>query len=440
MFTRSLCLFVVLLTAVVPACGDARNPTAVDPALSRRTLALAPAPGASAVDRDLDAARGQAQGAGATAASWVRLAQAWVRKSRITGDPGYLLSAEAAAAEALALSPGFRPALGVQAIALLGSHRFQEAAAVARRVLAAEAEDLVALGVLADALLELGDVPGATAATQTMMDLKPSLPAYGRASYLRWLVGDEAGAREMIRLAIDAGRGARDREPSAWVLVQAATMFWQAGDLDAADEGFAQALKLVPDYPPALVGRGRVALARQDGGGATRWLERAVAASPSVEALGLLADARALAGDPAGAAEAQRRLRREGARGDRLGLASYLVNQGRDTAQALALLESERRVRSGLYVEDAYAWALYRAGRLAQARAASDRARAFGTSDARLLYHAGAIRLAQGEIEEGRRLVRAALERNPYFDVGGAREATALLAKLEVTAAAEPPR
>jgi tetratricopeptide (TPR) repeat protein len=443
MITRSLCSLALacLLTAAPAGCRDRQlAETDRDPAQTRRTLALAPSEGEGAVDRDLATAREGARAAGAPAQSWVRLAKAWVRKGRTTTDPGFLLSAEAAADEALSLAPGFRPALGIKAIALLGSHRFREAAALSRQILASDGEDLVALGVLSDALLELGDIPGATSTAQAMMDLKPSLPVYGRASYLRWLAGDEVGAREMIRLAIDSGRGARDKEPGAWVLVQAATLFWQAGDLEGADEGFAQALAQVPDYPPALLGRGRVALGRRDAAAAIRWLERAVALSPSVEGLWLLADARELAQDRAGAAEAQERLLREGARGDRLGLASYLAAKGRDTAEALRLLETERRARPGLYVEDAHAWALYRAGRLPEARAASDRARAFGTNDARLLYHAGAIRLAQGEVEEGRRLLRSALARNPHFDLGGAREATALLATTGVSAAAEPGR
>ena len=53
--------------------------------------------------------------------------------------------------------------------------------------------------------------------------------------------------------------------------------------------------------------------------------------------------------------------------------------------------------------------------------------------DARLLYHAGAIRIAQGEKAAGEKLVREALKMNPKFDPTGAAEAEKLLAgeKLE---------
>jgi tetratricopeptide (TPR) repeat protein len=147
-----------------------------------------------------------------------------------------------------------------------------------------------------------------------------------------------------------------------------------------------------------------------------------VTANPTVEALGLLADAQTRAGRDAQKTVA--RLVREGRRGDHLGLGAYLAAHDRDGAEAVSLLQAERIARPGLAVEDAYAWALYRVGRLAEARKASDRALAFGTPDARWWFHAGAIQLRQGE-EGGRSLLQKALALNPHFD--GAAEATALL-------------
>jgi hypothetical protein len=78
-------------------------------------------------------------------------------------------------------------------------------------------------------------------------------------------------------------------------------------------------------------------------------------------------------------------------------------------------------------VEDAYAWALHRAGRHTEARVAIDRALAHGTPDPRLLFHAGAIRVAQGDRDAGMILVRRALALNPAFDPVAAAEARTLL-------------
>ena len=49
------------------------------------------------------------------------------------------------------------------------------------------------------ATLELGDVEASTKAVQRMLDLKPSLPSYGRAAHLRWLLGDTAGAQALYQ-------------------------------------------------------------------------------------------------------------------------------------------------------------------------------------------------------------------------------------------------
>src|SRR5688572_19045114 len=107
MTNRSICLFSFLLMAASAGCGDRRPPGVDrDASQARRMLALAPSEGPGAVDRALSAARAQAEASGAPAESWVVLAQAWIRKGRTTSDPGFLLSAEAAADEALALSPG----------------------------------------------------------------------------------------------------------------------------------------------------------------------------------------------------------------------------------------------------------------------------------------------------------------------------------------------
>src|SRR5262249_25462441 len=152
------------------------------------------------------------------------------------------------------IEPGHKLALELQGLSLLNDHKFREALAKAEEALASDHEDLLALGVKSDALLELGRYKEATEAAQQMMDLKPDLPSYSRAAHLRWLAGDTAIAKQIVRKAIDA-RDHRDPEPGAWVLVQAAYMFFNEGDYDGADKGFDMALEAVSEYPPALVGR-----------------------------------------------------------------------------------------------------------------------------------------------------------------------------------------
>lgn len=357
---------------------------------------------------------------------WILVGKGWVAKARRSADPGFYVNVEACASAALHVEPASVAALELRGLALMNDHRFAEARDTARTILARGVKDSIALGTLSDALLELGAFDESAAATQDMVDLRPDMSSYSRASYVRWLQGDRANAKLFLRYALN-GRDARDPEPAAWTLVQAGTLYWNEGDYEGADAVFAEALKFLPDYPPALVGRGRVALSRRQPAAAVAFLERAFRINPLVETAWLLGDAREMIGGPGAGSREYERAVEEGRRTDRLTLALFYATKDREPDEALRLIETERATRGGVYVDDAYAWALFRAGKIHEARKASDRALRLGTPDARLLYHAGAIRLAAGD-KDGRDLVRRALALNPRFDWTGAAEAARLMA------------
>jgi tetratricopeptide (TPR) repeat protein len=425
----------LLLATGLALTGCQRTSQARQPAEAvgdrARFLALQEPDGRLAVDARIRLLQARLKSAPTKVDAWVELGQAWVRKARSSGDSLHYLSADACAELALRLSPADRGALDLRGLTLLNEHRFEEARSLAQSVVDKAPEDAPAWGNLSDALTDLGRYPEAARAAQRMMDLKPNLASYARASYLLWLRGDVTGAKESARLAIDAGGDVRDSEPLAWVLVQAATLFWQEGDEDGAEAGFNRALETKPGFAPALVGKARVALTRGQPAEAVVLLQQAFLARPLAETAGLLADARRLAGDGPGAEAAEREVFREGRSGDSRTLSLYLSTHNREADEALALAERELSTRADLYTQDALAWALYRKGRLAEARAASDKSTALATPDARLLYHAGAIRLAAGEQAAGLALVKRALALNPSFDPVGAPEARALLRTAE---------
>jgi tetratricopeptide (TPR) repeat protein len=424
---RWLALF--LAATALSACQRSREARPPNEATSDRPhfLALLEPEGQPALDGRIRGLQARVRDAPRKVDGWVELGQAWVRKARSSGDALHYLSAEACAEVALRLSPRDPGALDLRGLMLLNQHRFEEARQLAQSVVDVAPEDAPAWGNLSDALTDLGRYSEATRAAQRMMDLKPNLASYARASYLLWLRGDVAGAKESARLAIDAGGDVHDSEPLAWVLVLAATIFWHEGDYDGAEAGFLRALGVKPGFPPALVGRARVALAQGRAAVAVLLLQQAFDARPLAETAGLLADARRLLGDSPGAEAAERELFREGRSGDGRTLSLYLSTHDRDADEARALAEHELTIRDDLYTEDALAWALYRQGRLLEARAASDKARALATPDARLLYHAGAIRLAAGEHQAGLALVKQALALNSGFDPVASPEARALL-------------
>jgi tetratricopeptide (TPR) repeat protein len=357
---------------------------------------------------------------------WLLLGQAWVGQARESSDPGFYLHAEACADVVLERSPANVAAENLRGLVLLQQHEFARAKAMAEALVAREPRDATAWGTLSDAALELGDFEGAVSAVARMLEQKPGLPAYARTSYLRWLRGDDAGAVEAIRLAIDAGDPG-DPEPLAWVLTQAAQLFFQRGDYEGADAGFQQALEVLREYPPALVGRGRVRLARGDAARASQLFEQAFAQSPLVETGALLVQAFSAAGDRDGAERAYAAAEREGLRGDRRSLSLLDSTLNRRPERALELARAERNLRADLYTEDALAWALYRNRHFDEALRSIERARRLGTRDARLVFHHGAILLALGRAAEGRALLREALALSPKFEPAGAAEATHLL-------------
>jgi tetratricopeptide (TPR) repeat protein len=398
----------------------------IDP---RKQLALAKATGEPAVDALIDSLEKAVHHNPTKVDFWDGLGRAWVRKARDTADPGYYLNANACSEIALSIDATDRAAFDLQALVLLNQHRFEEARAVAQRITDGNPRDPLAYANLSDALLELGRFDEAARAAQKMMDLKPNLPSYSRASYLRWLQGDDEGAKANARLAIDSGSDARDPEPRAWVTVQAAMLFWHEGDYDGADAGFDRALEGVREYAPALVGKGRVALARGDARRATEMFQRAHAASPLVETSWLLGDALEAAGDAAGAKRAYAQVEKEGA-SDKRTLSAFYSTKSIKPTEALALALEEKKTRGDIVIDDTLAWALYRNGRFSEAKTAIDRALAHGTKDARLLFHTGAISVALGDKATGVNLIAAALARNPKFDVDGAQQAAAMLQTL----------
>jgi tetratricopeptide (TPR) repeat protein len=439
---KRLSLALVLTTSLLGACNkpspapassvpektEAKAPAAqAAKADTNRALAMSKVAGASVVDQLIANLQRSADKNPAKVDYWILLGRAWVRKARESSDPGFYVNANACAEVALEVSPDDKLAYDLQGLVLLNDHKFREAADLARRVLVAHPDDAMAYGSLSDALLELGQFEEAAAAAQTMMDIKPNLPSYSRASYFRWLAGDEKTALEYARLAIDSGRDPKDPEPRAWELVQAAMIFWHKGDLEGADAGFMRALDGMSEYPPALVGRGKVALARGDAKRAAELFKRAYDQSPLPETAWLLGDARELAGDTAGAADAYAKLEKDGRRGDPRTLALFYATKGKNAPDALALAGEEMKARGDVYTEDAYAWALYRAGKIGDARRVIDHARRLGTKDARLVYHQGAIHLAAGDVALGTKLVKDALAMNAAFDTDGAAEAKKLL-------------
>lgn len=392
------------------------------------TLALASVTGDNPVDLRIRQAQEavKRRNLDPTSDYWTLLGRAWIRKARETQDPGYFQHAGAVSTIILEADASSVLGLGLRAQVELNQHDFRGAKGSAETILARRDDDLVALGVLSDAELELGDVEAAERAAERMMNLKPNLPSYVRASYLKWLRGDIKGAIVAARLAIDAGKDPTDPEPLAWTLVQAAMIFWHQGDVIGAEAGFSRSLATFPDYPPALVGRGRAAIARGEGKVAVSYLEKAYKLSPLVETAWLLADAQTMGGDEGGAKATILDLEKRGKQSDARTLGLFWATRNEHVEDAVALLSEERKHRGDIATLDAYAWALHRAGRDKEALVESDRAVRYGTREALLWFHNGAIKIAAGKTAEGKKRLKDALALKTALDPRSMKEAEEL--------------
>ena len=359
--------------------------------------------------------------------AWISAGDAWLRVARTYARPGLFQAAQDCAERGLALDANAAPAMRLRALVMMNAHRFAEARAQAQLLLQRDAADVLSWATLSDAELELGNVEAATDAAQQMLDRKPCLASYGRAAHLAWLKGERANAKRLYRAAIEAGRQLHDPEPRVWMLVQAAWVFWHEGDYTGARAGFAQALKELPEYAPALEGLGRAQLSAAAQLPAAeraaeyretiRLLSRALSQHPLAETAWWLGDAYAAIGDLAQASAAYARVEALAERADPRTLALFYATQARKDRAALRLARRAYRERQDYYAKDALAFALYRNGELDQAKPLAVELLAAGVPDARLLYHAGLILRAAGAAADGGEAMRRALALNPRFDL-----------------------
>jgi tetratricopeptide (TPR) repeat protein len=371
-----------------------------------RAIILAPVEDAGGLAEQFSATQQKLRIQPDDAGSLEKLGRLFVTQARLSFDPGYYTLAEQCARLLAEKNPQSPQALLLQGHALLAMHRFREAEVVARRLVPLRGE-VLEYALLGDALLEQGRLEEAVAAYQSMIDAKPCLPSYSRVAHLRWLKGDLDGAIEVIRQAAATG-SYRDPEPLAWVTARLALYQLQQGDLVQALQSVERATQLVPDYPPALLVRGRVLLAQDQPAEAVAALRPAAAKNPLPEYEWALADALRAAGNDAEAERVEQALEKTGAARDPRTFALYLATRRLRPAEALALATAELESRRDAATHDTLAWAQHAARQLPEARTTIAQALAAGLPDARLFLHAAVIAQASGETAEARGLFEKA--------------------------------
>ena len=355
----------------------------------------------------------------------VRLADVLLRDARASSNAGLAGEAETVLRRVLRGAPADYDARRMLAAVLLAQHRFGEAMAEAHRCREMRPRDAWPWGVLADAHIERGEYEDAFAAVERMLALRPDAGGYARASYARELQGDLNGALHFMRMAAGA-TSPLDTESLAWHHAQIGHLLLTQGANADARREFLHAGQLFPGHPFATEGLARADAADGRYAEALARVQVGLEAAPSPGVAALTGDLlRALGREDE--AERQYLLAEAAWREDApepARLARFLVERGRRTGEALAMLQAESR--RDIFTEDARAWAFFRSGRLAEAERAMQAALSTGTRDRVIRYHAAAIAQATGDEVAARRFVDEALAGAPRFDLIAAPDALVL--------------
>jgi tetratricopeptide (TPR) repeat protein len=350
--------------------------------------------------------------------AWAALSSAYLEKGRVTADPRYYPKAEGAAQESLRRQPDgnaeAHTALGALANA---RHDFATARDRANAAIAVNGYSSAAYGALTDALTQLGDAAGASAAVQKMLDLKPGLAAYTRASYDLEQRGQVGPAADLMQRALD---DAVDPNDAAFCRTQLGDLAWQTGDLAGAQQAYAEALAAAPESIAARRGKSRTDAAAGRTDAALAGYADLTRRNPTPADLLEYAELLRATGKTA-QADAQLEL---AAAADSL----FSANGGIDgitTAQlalarnrpdeAVAAARAEYDRRQFVDVADVYAWALHRAGKDADALPLALKVTATGARAAGYAYHLGMIELALGRRDQARTDLTRAMQTNPHF-------------------------
>lgn len=366
--------------------------------------------------------------------SYASLGLAYVQQARITADPSYYPRAEAALERSLSLhaSDNVSAMIGLGTLAL-ARHEFDDALAWGERARDTNATVPPVYGVLGDAFLELGRYPEAFEALQQMVDLRPDLSSYARASYARELQGDVGGALAIMRQAFQT---AASRADIAWTLHQLGDLYFNSGRLDLAEQEYRRAIAADETFVPAKAGLAKVLAARGHMDAAIDSYAEIVQTYPLPEYVIALADLYTVTGrtseaeDQFALLEAEETLLRANGVNVDLEFALFSADHRIDLEAGLAAAEGEWARRKSVHVADALAWQLYAHGRFREALRMSEEALRLGTESALFLFHRGMIERALGNDDAARRDLARAIDINPHFSVLWAKDAADTLSGL----------
>jgi tetratricopeptide (TPR) repeat protein len=362
---------------------------------------------------------------------YIKLAGVYIAEGRITGNSAYYSDAAMKMTERVLSEKDAQKDLAFQALSiksavLLNMHQFKEALAVAKKAEAMNQSNAAVYGALVDANVELGNYEQAVADCDKMLSIRPDLRSYSRASYLRQIHGDNRGAIDAMKMAVEAG-GAGD-ENTEWARVTLGDLYLNIGNLDSAEFNYKFSLGYRNDYPYAQIGLAKVAKARKNYDSAIAYTERAIRTMSESSFIAQLADLYELKGDNQKAGEIRAdvvELLEEGEKenakatvkhnGSRELAVAYLGAKDYDKALKYAKEDLAYRPEN-IDANELTAWIYYQKGEYATARTYAEKALKMNTKNPTSLYKAGLIYSKAGDAAKGNELLTEAQRMAPFVD------------------------
>jgi len=427
-----------VLAAVVAAVGSSGSRRAAAPAAAPAAAALPPAvsPANTATDPvavDIAKQQDTLRADPANYGAWAALGLDYVQQAKVKVDPAYYPKAEGSLARSLKLN-GTSNVAGFAGEAALkaAEHDFAAARSWAQRGLAFNAYNPVLYAALDDADTQLGRYTEAFAAADRLNQLHPGVPAFTRAEYVYELRGDIPRAEAAMRLALDAADSPADTAFAQYYLGQLA---FDRGDAAGSLRLNQAGLAADPSYFPLIQGKARAeaALGRVDA--AVADYARVVRDVPQPQYVIEAGEYLQSLGRQKQAEQMYRLFDAEArlftANGVTLDTdpTLFYADHG-DAAKAVAAGVVGIRIRPFVEMDDAYAWALHKAGRDREALDFEHKAMALGTRNALFRFHTGMIEMTIGDRDQARTDLRQALAINPHFSPLHEPEAQRALAQL----------
>jgi tetratricopeptide (TPR) repeat protein len=359
--------------------------------------------------------------------SKIKLSALYLQEARISGNYMYYdMAAMKLVNDVLRKDANNFEGLAFKATIFLSQHHFAEGLAVAEQVRQLYPYNAFVYGILTDANVELGRYDSALICADKMVSIRPDLRSYSRISYQREIHGDNNGAIEAMKLAVEAG--APGDENTEWSRIQLAKLYEHNGKADYAKMNYTIALSNRPGYPHALAGLARISVAEKNYPQAIELYKKADSSITDFTIKEELAQAYLISGNKKDADHLSDRIVEEmikasqknkysdtsGHYSDREIAYAYIATGNYSKALEHEMIEYNRRP-ANIDINEAVAWVYYNKGNTERAVQYIKEALKTNCKNPVLLCRAGLIYASAGDKVMAKTILQDALKNDPLI-------------------------